>query len=689
MARGASRARSAPLLGLSAVLALALAGRSASAQGRPGPEIEVTEDDEDDLPEGDPTPAPPGPDALAPGPAPVRPFGAPPEDRPAPPRERLRPLDLPPVAPGPALVTEEALKRHLEARARAVRAGDARLAEVELSLLEEARGALGARNVVLASAALIAEARQAIAANRPERAEALAEAAARLSPDLPAAHWARARAYLATDSARLGAAFAAAADLVVAKVTRFRNLVGLLSDVVVLAAVALLATMVIFTLVQLTKYLRYPAHDLAALGPRFIGPGEVASTIVVLLALPLTFDVGIVPTLAMALGLILAYQRPRERAVSLVLMALLAASPFLLRAGAPLVTYHGSEVDVMATAVSEALAEEGEERLRALSTQRGNDYGSAVILAYRMRQRGDLAGAAQAYRRALAARPSDALAKNNLGAVLWRQGKEDQALALFQSAAQTRTLAEPILNLATSVADLGRYEEANRLLEQGRALNPELTARYTGADAGVGSRRNVLEAPLGEELLWDHFFRVSATQAEAVTLELWRPLGGAVPPFAMTAVVLLCAGLGGLLFRRASSLSVPCPKCARPAVRGAPSQFCGQCHSVFLTAVAVDPSVRMAKENQVRGYQRRRRLTERLLSLLAGAGHVFGDRPIAGVLLLFLFTTAVAVALFPHGLTNHAWDVVVDISGPSLLAVVAAGLAGLLSIFALRRVMAR
>lgn len=713
--------RAAGLLGL--ICCLGQAPHLVWAQTDPE---EVVTDDEEDEPEAEPEPEPPptkAPDRKAPPrPSPPKappadetvteepeepeaaPDEAPPSEdlsedsadeapdagaRPArepPPRPSEPRLPEPPPPPEPvSVVSEKDLLARIEARGAAVRSGDTAMADVELSLIEETRKQIGAPNVVLASAQLIHEAQQAIAAGLTPRAEVLADAAVRLSPDLVAGHWMRTRAYSESGFSRVGPLVGAVVQLVMAQLSNFRNLLSLLSSVALLVGCSLLGLAILFVALQLFKYLRYPAHDIAEVFPGFISAGEIAIALLLALALPAVLGLGVMPVLILGLVVVAGYQLPRERALGLVLIVLLGASPGLLYLASPLITFHGSITDALATAAGEALAGDAEQRVAELAGP-NRDYATSVILAYRQRQRGDLLAAQAQYQAALRSNPDSVLARNNLGVVLFLLGREDAAEKAFQQAAGSRAQAEPALNLSSIYFERGDFDLGKKTLEQARQVDPSLTERYTQRESTLPLKSKLLEARVGQAFLWERLVDSGWPEGEAVMAELWRPIGRRTPPLAMPLIAAL--GLIAAVFaaRRSERLSTPCPKCGIPASRRAPAQFCTQCHSVFLTSVAVEPALRRHKEDQVRGYQVRRRWYLRLFSLVAGAGHLFGGRPFWGALLLVPFLACTTRIALGDRLSVHSWRIFVDASGNTVVAAIAGAISLLLVLIALRTV---
>lgn len=603
----------------------------------------------------------------------------------------------PPKSSGPArgepnppqrVATESELRTEIESRAHYLRGGDVASADVELLQLIETRQQLGARNVVIASAALLREASRAFEAGRLDRAIDLAEKAAKISPDLVAAHCLRVKLYWRQNWSQIDRITGAVGELLAAKLTRIGNFVVFASNCLAILGIALLGTIVGFTLIQLFKYLRYASHDLVRILPNWFGAGEGAMMIAILIASPLVFGFGIAPSIVLALGAVFAYQTARESRVSVYALALLGAAPGLIWLAAPLVTFHGSVTDALETAASEAFAVDAEQRLEVYAQSTGrNDTQGAIVLARRSRMRGDLAGAELQYRRALAAEPQDSIARNNLGKTQYLLGHEEQAKLTFQQAARAGELAEPYLNLASLLLDAGDFDAANASIAKARLMNRELTEAYTRLDGNPPTAKKLFDAGLSEAPLWGRLLDVDAANRRNVSIEIWRIIGGATPVWGMPILVLVVLVLMRLLASTADrlKLSTACPKCGVPASRDAPAQYCDQCQSIFLKGIAVEPILRLEKESEVRSYQRRRRWTERLLSPIAGAGQIFADRPMDGAVLLFGFLLVLANLRWPDGLIVHPWAMGPETASGSLQLMIYAGIALVLLLISIRQ----
>lgn len=592
-----------------------------------------------------------------------------------------------PIEEKPAALTEKDLRDRIEARARFLRSGDTASADAELAFIIEARQQLGVRNVVVASAALIHEANQAAGLGQPTRALELAEASARLSPDLDAAHWARAKLYFGSSWTAVDLIFGALYDVVHAKIGRFKNSVSLLTNVAAVIGLALFFSLAVFAAVQLFKYARYAAFDISRLLPSWFGTGEVIMLLLMAIAAPLVFRFGGALTVALGLGVVYAYQSQRERRVSVAAWVLLAISPLMIWFIAPLVTFHGSTVDAIETALSETFTPNEEAKLTEMS--RSPEFGvvGSIALAHRHRVRGDLKAATDEYRRALTLDPNNVVARNNLGKLLFIQGNEEAARASFQNAANSGQRAEPLLNLASMLLDDSQFEQANVSIERARKLDRGLVEYYTQNASALQTRDKLLDAESSQWPLWELLFAQDAGERYLVTEQIFSVLGASTPIFMMPVFVALIAVLAFLLAKRSvhKPLSVPCPKCGVPADRDAPASYCEQCQSIFLKTIAVEPTLRLQKEGEVISYQKRRRWTERLLSLIAGAGDIFSGRPIFGMFLLFFFLTAIAVIRFTEGFVVNPWNVGFDPAAHTLKLAIAIVFAAVLALISVRQ----
>ncbi|MBI2375218.1 MAG: hypothetical protein HYV07_14575 [Deltaproteobacteria bacterium] len=570
--------------------------------------------------------------------------------------------------------TEDELLTLLEARGRYLRKGDRVNADVELTNIIELGKSLRIRNFPLVSAAFMHEARAALTdpGSIPVSALVAAKAACQLSPDLADAHFLRARLLMTYSVREIPSAIGSALDGVRALFSAIRNRVALISTLAGVILSTLLATFLIYALVELFRNLRFMGHDLVRPLPEWVSDFQGALFLLLALVAPFVLGFGIVPTLVVILVVLIPYQSKKEQIVSAVSAALLAMFPLAVDRVAPLLSFFGSTTDSLLMAADEGFSDEAESNLIELSKAGRADYDVAVVLGLRARRRGDLAAAESWYRAAIQANSGSVLAKNNLAKLLYARREQDEAKKLLEAAKASRIHAEPYLNLATLELEMSKFEAANKLIESARSIDPVVTRHYNDLSPGGSTAERLLEIPFEETSLWPRVVAGDPARNARISAQVWTFVGGRTPadvfPVATLALVGLAFALGQK--RKQLNLSAPCMKCGRPANPFVAKQLCDQCRTIFLKAVAVDPSMRERKEKRIRFYQRRLRWTERILSILPGAGDVFGGRTLTGVTFLFFFVLGLASITWINRMSFHPWSVgPVQVAAPIVAAV--------------------
>ncbi|MCC7385603.1 MAG: hypothetical protein IT384_27390 [Deltaproteobacteria bacterium] len=624
---------------------------------------------------------PPSP-APSPAPSPLPSPSARPVEEPPPVRIPTETI-VPPPPPSPSADLQ--VTERLRTLVRAIEAGERDVVDLELARISELREIAGVRNVPLASMALIRRARQLLADRDPERAAFFADAAARLSPDLEGAHWLRAQVTLQRENGGPLAAVGAAIEAIGGSFRGFRNRVARVTNLVVVALLALLGALAVFVLLQLLRYGRCMAADLARLLPPWAGRGVALLLLLILLVLPPALGLGAVTCLLLWIVALIPYQVRRERAVATFAIVLLAASPFVLDLVARLVVFHGSTVDALAAISSELPAQDAEARLREeLRRSASGDQDAAFLIAMRAKRRGELAEGERWYREAARLDPANIAARNNLGVVLYLQHQKTEAMQELSSASRGQTCAPAFLNIATIHLDESRFDDARRAIDSARAIDPDAAARYSAADTSLPAAERLLDVPFDQRRLWDRLRATSDASRDAVRAQLWARLGGWLPWMAQPILALVLGVLALLAARKSERFATPCERCGQPARKSKVESVCDPCGSIFLQGTAVTAAVRLKKERAVARRQRQETWVPRLLSPLAGVGHILSGRAAEGLILLALFLGVFMQIFWADQLSVHAWGVGSEI-GALEWGFAAAG-AGLLSLFSLIRV---
>lgn len=542
---------------------------------------------------------------------------------------------------------------HVAVRAEALREGRVDDAEVALELLEEDNRALGGRNAILPAGWLLREAERARLDGDLATAFERVRRALRLAPDLTEAHWARMGLAWEEDPARIARLVPMLVDLGRAWSRGFRNQVDLVLMGALVGMAGLAWAAAFLALSHCVRHLRYQAHDLAERLPRFVGTGEVAAVILALVLLPLAIGPGWAGSVLLGLTLSFGYQSRTERALSVLVVALILSSPWLVSAAAPLVGFNGSRVDLCAQVVEESLSDDA---VRALvrMTQGPDDLRDRV-LALDATRRGDVEEARVRLQSVLRMSPHDAAVANDLAVSEYVVGNRERAEALFhRAAAEGPELVEPFLNLSLIAGDRGDLEALERARSRARKLDPN-AVEGLDAKAGLPTDRRLQRVGLRTGRLWralidEEQASFAATRSQLVDASVGR--GGllALAPWAMVGLAL------GQLGRRRRDRSIPCVRCGAPAKARSSTRHCTQCESVFILSGAIPPATRLAKERQVRRHRFQRRWFPRVMALVPGFGALLTGRSVQGLLQLLLGGVALAWTLTAGWGGLHAWE---------------------------------
>ena len=574
------------------------------------------------------------------------------------------------AASTPTVIGEDRLWAHLEVRAAALRAADEQGAELALSLLEETRDRLGARDAVLPAAWLTHEGRRAMEAGDLEVALNRSERAIRLAPDYLPAHWTRLAALYEQDPLRVARLVEVGAAAVAAWAGAFRNQVNLVTIALASALLGGVLAAAVFGVALLLRHLRYQAHDAAGRLPRVVGGGEMSIAIGAGLLAPAALGFGWLASVVLALVVTLAYQSWSERALSLLGAGLLSAMPVLVGLGAPLVAFHGSRVDHIARVQEQSFTMASERLL--LEEAEAGDGLTHVVLGVRAARRRDVERARRHLEAAIRRRPDDVVALNDLAVLEYRQGRHELAEKLIARARRaSRRFPEPFLNASLMAGDRGDFEGAEEAMAEARRIDAEAAERVI-AKAGLPTDRRLGWLDVPSSRLWAALWSLPEQELSATRHHLMSEVSGpGAPAWAVLPWALLGLGVGVLGFRRRRR-SVPCARCGAPAKQDAPGMHCSQCQSVFMGSGEIAPATRRAKEREVLRHHARQRWGLRLAAVVPGLSETLSGHALVGALRLLVVGWAAGWLLSRELVRLHAWQ----LPGAPAGEAVVAGIAG-------------
>jgi hypothetical protein len=239
----------------------------------------------------------------------------------------------------------------------------------------------------------------------------------------------------------------------------------------------------------------------------------------------------------------------------------------------------------------------------------------------------------------LKAAPGDARALNNLGNLDYAHGDYAAAIARYDEAlsgADGDGRAVVLSNKSLAHQQRFEFDKAREVSGQADALHSGWLAARTALFAGMENQPAVVLDLVPEE------GRLMSRLADPEQKHpLWRS-------FANRFTAALGIGLFVVLVWRAllgkSRRTTRCQMCGTVFCGlcnvGKPAEaLCSQCYHLFAVRTGISAKAKAAKLGAVRGEERRREWTYRLLSALApGSGHVFAGQPLGGIALGTLFT---------------------------------------------------
>ncbi len=424
-----------------------------------------------------------------------------------------------------------------------------------------------------------------------------------------------------------------------------------------LVALAIAFGFLLFLLFATVRYLPLLVHDLSERLPEGVSASARAGlwpAVVFVLVLPLLFRVGILWLLLVLAFLLWVYMNRRERIVTVAFFVFLLVSPLTVRTlGNVLAGSQHPWVKAMAT------AQQGEITTEVLSTLR-QAYGRApadetVLFALALAEKrvGLLEEARQHYLTLLGRHTRDARAANNLGNVFVGMGDLQGALEAYRRAvAVDPHQVTALYNLSQVHRELLQFEEGERRFQEARTADADRVNAYRKL-SGVHYNRFVMD----EHLTHSELFRKAVALADSrVAEDLWGGMVSGVGmghfPFVLFPYIVGLAAYH--LSRSRWPLGYACRRCGRVGCRICQSlskeTLCSECYQVLIKMEGVEARGRIKKILEIRKHQDRRVNILRLLSfLLPGSGHFYVGAPLHGFLFAVLVIFGVLTWLFWSG----------------------------------------
>jgi tetratricopeptide (TPR) repeat protein len=314
-----------------------------------------------------------------------------------------------------------------------------------------------------------------------------------------------------------------------------------------------------------------------------------------------------------------------------------------------------------------------------------DDRDLVYLLAIQYKKAGRYEDAAALYRDILRTEPDDSLALNNLANIEFANGEFPAAIARYKQGIESNPPSQvgATFYYNLSLAHLQRFEYQPAQEARGHADRAasglvrdydrlwkydkgdyavvdlgldedQLAAKFAGIRSGVG-KKNLAGKPPAQ-----------------AGVERWLP--AMLNRFAAFVVVFLVVTVLIARIRGKRMFTMHCVKCGTPFCRhchlGAAAEgLCTQCHHLFMVRDGVSGPARNQKLMEVQKEDARRGRIFRILSLLSpGAGHVYAQRVLIGLLIVFVWYGVISLMLLGgrvlpftevSGTVAKPWDLVV------------------------------
>ncbi|HEY0789231.1 MAG TPA: tetratricopeptide repeat protein, partial [Thermoanaerobaculia bacterium] len=422
--------------------------------------------------------------------------------------------------------------------------------------------------------------------------------------------------------------------------------------VVLLMAVGLLT--VVFSVTLALRYGRAAAHDFREmLGTRF-SAGVTTVLAFGMLFLPLFLWLGPSWLILWWLALFFAYATWKERALTVVLLLVVATIPILLeRTSSRIAGLQSPVVRAAVSAANNSFDVEAVDRLHGLLEFMPEDPMLHLLIGNLYVQQGSDNDASIHYRRAVQLNDRLAGAHLNIGNLHFFTNDFTAAISRYERAAtMDPTLALAPYNHSVAAGELNRFDEQARKLDEAQRRNRSLVNELTSGGSDRPLKVEMYQVPIAQAWALSERIARSGTARELYgNFAHFDARRAAINTLTLAAVGALFLALAFWLFRRKTGLAGSCNKCGRtfcPRCKSAreSATYCTQCIHIYLKRDGVSLDTKRKKLEEVHGFQGRSLGVRKLLgTLLPGSSQMIMGSTFAGAGILLLFLIFVSLAI--------------------------------------------
>ncbi len=537
--------------------------------------------------------------------------------------------------------------------------------EAAQSALREIRRLRIERNIhglEVVALARVAQGEAALRENQNDKAEVAFRDAIALDPHLPDAYFALAQWDMKKGPLGIVPAVKDTLAGTTARLSTARGAHYLFALLVPVALLALFATTTVFALAMILRYASLLRHDLE----EWLGPGRgalalgIATTLLLLPAI--TFQgYGWLPLWWLALLFIYMGLGERIATVAVLLLAV-AVGPVAKTMDMRLVAQQNPLFWASLNAVEGGPDARAAAELEEASRLNSDDRDLAYLLGAEYKKAGRYEDAAALYRDILRTDATDVFALNNLANLEFAGGEFQAAIARYKQGVEAgppaRVAATFYYNLSLAHLQRFEYQPAQEARSQADRLASGLVKDYDSLWKYDKGDYAVVDLSLTADEVWSKFAgtprgivernRAGRGPSGSAGVALGPAL---LTRFSVFPVIFVIVLFALRRWRGARMFTMRCVKCGTPFCKrchlgAVTSGLCTQCHHLFIVRDGVSGPARNKKLLEVQKEDERRDRIFRILSLLSpGAGHLYAQKTLPGVLFVAAWSAILATAL--------------------------------------------
>jgi tetratricopeptide (TPR) repeat protein len=455
------------------------------------------------------------------------------------------------------------------------------------------------------------------------------------------------------------------------------------ADFLIVAAMALAVTAIVFAVALFIRYGRSMAHDFREMVSRHFSGGSVSVLAFALLFLPIFLWLGPMWLIFYWFAIFFGYAGVGERITIVVLLLLVALLPIAMDLAANWIA--GVDSPVVQAAISSADQSYQPEALRRLQEVLAVIPENAMLhllMGNMQAFEGAEDQAAIHYRRAIELRPSFAGALVNLGNLHFLNNEFQAAITDYEKAQKADPkMAIAFYNSSVASGETYKFNEQAQMLEKARAADRSFVERTT---RNPPPQKIVMYRPAVSEA-WEVTREITKNKAARALFgnySTFDPIASAANPVTIGALLSLLLALALWLKRRRHGFANACIKCGRTFCFRCKSSresttYCTQCIHIYLKRDGVSLDTKRKKLEEVSDHQsgmvRRNRL---FATFLPGSAQLIEGRITRGLIGMFLFALFVTVAIFigrlgpAFGPVAHVAQTIIRIAAIAIAVVI-------------------